>query len=378
MSEELRILIAGDRFIKPQLVQRVVEERLSDTGYTLRFRSIEYPYPVEAFPLSDRTSAGKTGGAWDGTAPASETEPHSRVTEYYGGIDSLVGELADTDLLLVHMAPVTRVALDGALDLKLIACCRGGPHNVDVDAATERGIPVINTPGRNAVAVAEFTIGLLISHVRRIADGHHGLQQGRWKIDVYHDRYVGPELRGRTAGIIGLGNIGREVAVILRAFGVHVCGHDPYVEGKVFRPLKVERLPLHDLLKRSDFVLLCARLTSENAGMIGARELAMMKPNAYFISTARGGLVDYDALRQALSEERIAGAALDVYDQEPLLQDDPLLTMSNVTLTPHVAGASADVVRHSCNMLAADVRRFLQGRPLRHCANPTAYRPRQR
>jgi D-3-phosphoglycerate dehydrogenase len=372
MTTKLRILIAGDLFMQPLAFQEALQEQLADLDYNLEFRTVEFSYPIEGFPLVDYQLPPRLGGGWDDPTdyPESELEV-SEINEYYGQIDDFVGQIKDEEILVVHMSPIPRAVLEQARNLKLIACCRGGPTNINLAAATELGIRVVNAPGRNAVAVAEFILGLLITQTRHITEGHVGLtQQGTWKIGLYRGENAGPEISGRTVGIIGLGNIGRALARLLSGFQVQLLAHDPYVDEDVFESLNVKRTPLEILYQASDFVLLAARLTEETRGMVGQEEMALMKPTAYLVNAARGGLLDYDALRQALEEKRIAGAALDVYDREPPLREEPLLRMPNVTVTPHIAGASLDVFRNAAKMLAADIRRFLRGEPLQNCLEP--------
>lgn len=373
MTQRLRILISGDLFMKPEAFRDALVRQLTDEPYELDFRIVEHPYPVEEFPLTNYTSRTQSGGVWD--EPKRHPEEQSQnaeVSEYYGGIDEFVGKIADADILLVHSAPITRAVLNDARNLKLIACCRGGPKNVNIEAATERGIPVVNTPGRNAVAVAEFTIGLLLAHTRYIARGHAHLIRGIWKAGVYRDEYVGPQLHKRTVGIVGLGSVGCEMARILgKGFQVRLLVHDPYVAEDSVQSLGAETVSLDTLLRESDFVILSARLTPETTTMITERELTLMKPSAYLVNTARGGLVDYDALLQALQERRIAGAALDVFGEEPPVRDYPLLRMPNVTVTPHIGGAAIDVLYYAADTLAGEVHRFVRGEPLCNCLNPT-------
>lgn len=378
MGKRLRILIAGDLFMKPRVFQEALEERLTGQGHDLSFRLIEYPYPIEQFNLVDYPLPERNNGVWDDAVYMAGDGPDfstAEVNEYYGRVNDLVGQIKDEDILIVHMAAVPRAALDGADNLKLIACCRGGPTNINLAAATERGIPVVNAPGRNAWAVAEFTVGLLLSHLRQVNRASLDLTQGIWRIGVHREGQIGPELHGRTAGLIGVGNVGRRLARILNGFEVRLLGHDPYVEDEVFESLHIKRTPLDLLLQRSDFVILAARLTPETNGMIGARELGLMKPTAYLVNTARGKLMDYDALRRVLEERRIAGAVLDVYAGEPPMREDILFHLPNVTATPHIAGGSQDVLRNATHILAGDISRFLQGEPLLHCLNPEAYSP---
>jgi D-3-phosphoglycerate dehydrogenase len=362
--------------MKPRAFQDALERDLGDLGYDLQFRSIEYPYPIDGFPLTDHSLPKCTGGVWDESMEHPEDVENPEVSEYYGKIGDFVGKLTDEDIFVVHMSPITRAVLQRATNLRLIACCRGGPKNINLVAATERGIPVVNTPGRNSTTVAEFTVGLLLAHAHYIARGHAFLMQGVWKVGAYRDERVGQDLGGRTVGIVGLGKIGQETARMLSGFRVRLQTFDPYVKDEVLQSLGAQRVSLEKLMRESDFVVLSARLSSETSKMIGAREIAEMKPTAYLVNAGRGGLLDYDALRKALMEKRIAGAALDVYDAEPPVQDDVLLKLPNVTVTPHIGGASIDVLYKASGMLAAEIRRFLRGEPLQYCLNPEIWKER--
>jgi D-3-phosphoglycerate dehydrogenase len=339
----------------------------------LDFRLVEYPYPIDHFAMVEHPLPPRLGGGWDDATAYPESELRvQEIEEYYGQVNDFVGKITDEDILVVHMAPITRAVLEQAQNLKLIACSRGGPKNINLAAATACGIPVVNTPGRNATAVAEFILGLLIAQTRHITQGHLSLTEGIWNIGLYRGENAGPEISGRTVGLIGLGNIGRALARLLSGFRVKLLVHDPYVADEVFDSLHALRTPLDELFQTADFVILAARLTEETTGMVGSRELALMKPTAYLVNAARGGLVDYAALRQILRERRLAGAAFDVYDIEPLQRDEPLLQMFNVTATPHIAGASQDVLYHAAGVLAGDIGRFLRGEPLQNCLNPQA------
>jgi len=275
------------------------------------------------------------------------------------------------DVLITEADFVFEETFAAAPNLKFVGVCRGeiGAH-VDVDAATQRGVLVVNTPGRNAVAVAELTIGLMIALARRIPAADAMIHTGQWQSAVDNlTQWQGVELAGKTAGLIGLGAVGREVAKRLAAFGMHIAVHDPYADRECAIRLSSFVIPefvsLDELLAQSDFVSLHCPLNAETTGMIGARELALMKPTAFLVNTARAAIVDEAALVAALREQRIAGAGLDVHLVEPLPPNSPWLALPNVILTPHVGGATDDVVRHHSGMIVADVERWLRGeRPI--------------
>jgi phosphoglycerate dehydrogenase-like enzyme len=270
------------------------------------------------------------------------------------------------DVLIIEADFVFEETFDAAPGLRFVGACRGdiGEH-VDLDAAQARGVTVINTPGRNAVAVAELTIGLMLGLARSIPAAHAMIRRGEWASPVDNlTAWKGVELSRKTAGLIGYGRIGREVARRLAAFEMEVIAYDPIASqaGEGEEPgLGVSLVGLEELLSRSDFVSIHAALTSESRGLLGAVELSWMKPSAYLINTARAAIVDEGALLDALRAGRIAGAGLDVYRVEPLPPDSPWLALDNVLLTPHMGGATGDVVRRHSEMILSDLRRWRQG-----------------
>ncbi len=260
-------------------------------------------------------------------------------------------------ILVVQFAPVGRRMLEAADALRVLCVIRGGTENVAMDVATARGVCVLNTPGRNARAVAECTLGLILAEIRNIARSHAGLQCGRWRREFPNSREI-PELLGKTVGLVGYGAVGQLVAHYLEAFGSRIVAFDPYFQGD---PAPARLVTLEALLEQSDVVSLHARLTPESQHLIGADELARMKRSAVLINTARSGLVDERALVDALRARRIMGAALDVFDHEPLSADHPLLGLDNVTLTPHLAGSTIDAFRNSPALAAQHLARLLTG-----------------
>ena len=269
------------------------------------------------------------------------------------------------DILVTQFCPITASLLEEASNLKAVGVLRAGMENVDVAAATARGIVVLNTPGRNADSVADFTVGMLLAEARNICRGHHGLKEGRW-IREYPNSGMIPDLPGKTAGIVGFGEIGRKVAKRLAGFDLRILVYDPFVKEA---PEGVELVDLPTLMAESDFVTVHARLTEETRGLIGADLLSRMKTTAYLINTSRSPLVDEAALYEALAEKRIAGAALDVFDQEPPGREYPLVKLENVTVTPHMAGGSNDAFFNCPKLLAAEFRKLLGGGEPRSVAN---------
>lgn len=300
----------------------------------------------------------------------------------------MMERVADKDVVIIEFEPMTASVILAAKNLKLIACCRNEPEaNVDIEAATARGIPVISGIGRNAISVAEFNFGMLLSLARNISKVDHllkytdeitGMNYSRndqlkgpseWSLDAQapFNRFGGPELYGKNLGIVGLGTIGRVVARMGTAFGMNLLIFDPYVsEAHIWEQFNGRKVSLEDLMADSDFVSLHAKVTEETRGLINYENLSRMKPTAYLVNTARAAILDYDALYRILKERKIAGAALDVYPNEPITFDNPFLELDNVLLTPHLAGASHDIPRHHSSMITQDVLSyFLQQRPQR-------------
>ncbi len=269
----------------------------------------------------------------------------------------LTANLAGFDIVVVQFAPLSRAFLEAAKRLQVIAVLRGGTENIDVSFATERSIAILNTPGRLARAVAECTVGLILAEIRNLARGHARLMQGRWDRSFPNADDI-PELHRRTVGLVGYGAVARLVAKYLDAFGCRILAFDPYCIGD---PTPATLTDLPALLSEADVVSVHARLCAETQHLIGAKELALMKPSAILVNTARSGLVDEVALLEALRERRIMGAALDVFDTEPLPADHPFLRLDNVTLVPHLAGSTRDGFRNSPALMAAHLARMLRG-----------------
>jgi D-3-phosphoglycerate dehydrogenase / 2-oxoglutarate reductase len=261
------------------------------------------------------------------------------------------------DIICVQFAPLGQRTVAAASNLKVIGVLRAGTENVAVPLATERGIAVLNTPGRNARAVAECSLGLILSEVRNIARGHAALKSGHWTRD-FPNRDDIPELNERTVGLVGYGAVARLLAGYLQALGSRILAYDPFASGDT-APARMVDLP--ELLRESDVVSIHARLSEETRHLIGADQIALMKPTAVLVNTARSGLVDERALVDALQRRAIGGAALDVFDQEPLPADHPLIRLDNVTLVPHIAGSTIDAFRNSPKLLAGHLRRMLTG-----------------
>jgi phosphoglycerate dehydrogenase-like enzyme len=287
----------------------------------------------------------------------------------------LVRALEGIDVFVTEVDQVRTRVLEQLDGLQVIACCRADPVNVDVEAATFRGIPVLNAPGRNARAVADLTVALMLMGLRRIPQAMDVLRQedgpqGMVKMAVAFFDMKGHELWGKTVGLVGLGAVGQEVAQRLRGFDVTLMVHDPYVPSEVVERFGAEHVDLRTLLRAADVVTLHAPVTEETRGMLGREEFGLMKPTAYFVNTARSELTDEEALYETLKEGGIAGAALDVFAEEPPPADHPLLQLSNVIATPHIGGNTQEIPAHQSRIVVSDLERLFQGeRPL-HIVNP--------
>jgi D-3-phosphoglycerate dehydrogenase / 2-oxoglutarate reductase len=339
-----KLSIIGDLFMRSDMFGQAIRERCHVFDIDIRKHDLQWPdVPMEH---------GYAVTGMDG------------LKEYVGTTDEVLALVGDAEMLVTHLAPLSAGILDRLPNLKFVAVSRGGPVNIDMKAARERGITVVNTPGRNASAVAEFTIGAILSETRNITRGHDALRRGEWRGDLYRADLTGEELSEMTVGLIGYGEVGHRVVKLLKAFGCRILVSDPYVQLSV-EDLRdgVIQTSLARLLADSDVVSLHPRVTPETTNMINRDALAQMKKGAYVINTSRGPLLDYDALYDALKSNHLRGAMLETFSIEPTPPDWPLLQLPNVTLTPHIAGASVKTVRYAAGLAAEEVRRYLAGEP---------------
>jgi D-3-phosphoglycerate dehydrogenase len=338
------VAIIGDLFMRSAFFADALAQAC---GEDVTCRTMDLPWPDEP------VRTGPPGTDLDG------------LKEYLGHPDSVVAHVADAPVLVTHLAPLSRAMFAALPALRLVAVARGGPVNIDMAAAADHGVRVVNAPGRNASAVAEFTIGAILAQTRNITLGHDALRQGKWRGDLYRADVAGEELTDLTVGVIGYGHVGTKVVRLLRAFGTRVLVCDPFVQlgPQDAADAGVILTDLPDLLAQADVVSLHPRVTNETRGMIDAAALAAMKPGAILINTARGPLMDYDALTEALRAGHLGGAMLETFAVEPLPPDSPLMTLPNVTLTPHIAGASVRTARIAAAQAAEEVRRWLCRQP---------------
>ena len=270
--------------------------------------------------------------------------------------NGLAAELHDADALVVRSAvQADAKLLESAPKLRVIGRAGVGVDNIDTDAATHRGIVVMNTPGANAVAVAELTLGLMISLARAIPRANATMHQAKWE----KKSLQGQELRGKTLGIVGLGRIGLEVARRARSFGMQLIGYDPFIAPVIARENDVTLVSIDDIFKQSDYLTLHVGLTTQTEGMINPTSIAIMKKGIRIINCARGELIVESALAEALKSGKVAGAALDVFHQEPL-KESAFFDLDNVILSPHIAGATDEAQEAIGIQLAMQVRDYLK------------------
>jgi D-3-phosphoglycerate dehydrogenase len=307
------------------------------------------------------------------------TEVKENVKEAFGDPDYIKREIKGAGIVLSGFAPMTASVMDSDPALKVIGIARGGPVNVDVGAATARKIMVVGTIGRNAESVADHTLGFILSESRQIARHSMALktcsyfeQSGKIGRGRYLDSYDFQELGGKTLGLIGFGEVGKRVAKRARAFGMSVQVFDPYITAKALTKEDCSKTELEPLLRTSDFVSIHAKLTPETTHMLNAGRLAMMKPSAVIINTARGEIIDEKALYEALKSKKITSAALDVFEEDPVKQNNVLLTLENVTVTPHTAGRSPEVEKRGYQQVAEATAKYLRGDEIKRSqiANP--------
>jgi D-3-phosphoglycerate dehydrogenase len=339
----MKILTITDLFIKKEVVEEALRERLGHID-NLVIDNFAVDFPVT--PLI-------YGGG--------------EVMEYVGNEEDIIKRIADVDHLVVHTSPITKRVMEHGKNLKSISVTRGGALNVNMEAASELHIPVFNTPGRNSAAVAEFTIGLIIAETRNIARSHEATRQGKWVEDYYIYEKSEFELSSKVIGLMGYGNIGAKVCEYLSSFGCRVLVYDPYI--KKVDSANAELVDLDTLLAEADIISLHMRVTPETKGMINMDLLQKMKKTAILVNTARGPLVNYGDLYKALKQGVISRAALDTFEVEPIEHDNPLLKLDNVTLTNHIAGSSRNTAKISAEIMAEDLRSFLEGREVKNLIN---------
>ncbi len=335
-----RLLLIGDHFISPQLMRSSLPAELLSALEIVEART---PFPLEPF----RSIA--------------------EVREASGSEEQMIESLRGVRLCIAHHAPVTERVLVASPGLQLVIVCRGGPVNVNLQAATAAGVTVCFTPGRNATATAEFAVTMALAALRGIPNADRGIRAGAWPGDYTFDG-AGFELEGTTCGLVGYGAIGSRVARILRGFGARVLVHDPYVTAQPADD--IELVSLEDLLRRCRLVSLHARETPETRGLIGRDQISLLPRGSVLVNCARGALLDYVALEDALRTGHLYAAAADVFPEEPIPATSSLRNLPNFVMTPHIAGGTQQAAEKACRIAGEELNRFHSGIPVHFCANP--------
>lgn len=288
--------------------------------------------------------------------------------------DQLIARTAGVEVLIVEADHVPGALFDARPEIRIAASCRADPVNIDLEAATRAGVPVVHAPARNADAVADLTVGLIYALLRGIVRADDDVRAGRW-IDegrIAYQRFRGRELRSLTVGLVGCGSVGQATARRLSTLAARVVAADPFVAPETIRAAGAEPASLDALLEESDVVSVHAVLMPETKGLLGKRELKRMKPGAFLVNTARFGIVEEAPLLDALASGRLAGGAFDHFPNEFLAADHPLLEMPNVVLTPHIGGATEETVEAQTTAVANGILSLLEGGEPVNVANPEA------
>lgn len=342
-----RIVVVGDAYVSPAIMEKAAK--------TLPFSNTE----IISFMwgTKDKDEFTKMQTALEQNGPDAVPYP-----------DGLDDAIKTADILMVHFCPVPEKLIQKASHLKLVGVCRGGFENIDASALRKYEIPLIHII-RNAEAVAEFTLGMMLAETRNIARSHQKICKGEWTTDFHNTEFTST-LKNMTVGIVGLGNIGALLAEKLSTLRIKVLGYDAFLPRDIMNQLPVIPVDsIENVFKKADIVSLHLRLTSENKNIIGRRLMNLMKPTAYIINTSRAGLIDEDALVDMLKSHRIAGAALDVFQNEPLNAEHPFLSLDNITLTPHIAGDTVDSIANSPFPLAQAIAEYLETGNIKNICN---------
>lgn len=283
----------------------------------------------------------------------------------------LIESVEDFDAVVVRSrTKITREVIESARRLKVIARAGVGVDNIDVEAATERGIMVVNAPESASITVAEHTMGIIFSLARKISLADKSVKEGKWE----KNKFMGVELFGKTLGIIGMGRIGQQVAARFGGFEVNMLAYDPYISEDTASKLGVTLVDLDTLLKQADIITIHVPLTPETRHFIAHRELELMKKNAFLINCARGGIVDEHDLYIALSQGKIGGAGLDVFENEPP-KDSPLLDLDNVVFTPHIGASTREAQQNAAIIVAEEIKKVKNGESPKNLINLTVLDP---
>lgn len=305
-------------------------------------------------------------------------EPWRETGIIYFDVKELVEKLEEYDIFITEADDLKKEALFENTNLKLIVSCRGDPFNINLKAATKKNIPILYTPLRNVDAVAELTIGLMLILARKLHFVDRIIHSDEFEIIEFEDyvkylnEFQGIELKGKKVGIIGLGQIGRRVADRLKSFKVDLLIYDPYINETIIKEYG-EKVEFDCLMKESDFITIHAIATDENENLINEDRIRKMKKTAFLINTSKGSIIDYDALYNALKDEKIGGAALDVFPLEPIDEDNEFINLKNAIITPHIGGNTEEVVKRQSKILLNDIKTWLKGEKPQYVMNPEIF-----
>ncbi|MFX1304649.1 MAG: NAD(P)-dependent oxidoreductase [Promethearchaeota archaeon] len=302
-------------------------------------------------------------------------EPWVKTGEIYFDAKELAKKLEGVDIFITETDDVKKKEFFELTNIKLLISCRGDPFNVNLKAATEKGIVVLNTPLRNVDAVADLTVCYILMLARRIQEIDRILHSEDFEVSDFEDwvgyfeKFRGIELGGKTVGIIGLGQIGRRVVDRLRPFGVNCLIYDPFVPNEIAKDYG-DIVDIDFLVRNSDFITVHAAATDDNDNLINEDRIISMKKTAYLINTAKGSLIDYEALEEALEQKKIAGAALDVFPLEPIDEDNEFLKFNTAIVSPHIGGDTYEIIKRQSEMLLNDIKLWLDNKNPNHLMNP--------
>lgn len=306
-------------------------------------------------------------------------EPWRKTGIIYFDVKALVEKLVDIDVFITETDDLKKEKLFEQTKLKLLISCRGDPFNVNLKAATENKILVLNTPLRNVEAVAELTLGHMLMLARNLHKVERTLHSDDFELLDFDDyieylnQFQGFELHGKTVGIIGLGQIGRRVADRLKAFGSKFLIYDPFIPDELAEQYG-KIVDIDVMMKEADIITLHTVATDDNDNLINQNRISMMKKTAILINTSKGSLIDYDALYDALKENRIAGASLDVFPMEPIDEDNEFLELDNAIVSPHIGGDTFEVVERQSDLLLKDIKAWLNDQKPKNIMNPEVFK----
>jgi D-3-phosphoglycerate dehydrogenase len=346
----MKIILSGDPMIKGELFEAAYQKHLKVFANNVVVKDWETDWTK----LQDRRLKVEQNG------PEIEVVP-----------EVVLESGKDAQILAGLFFPASSKVMEAMPNLRLIGMARAGKENVNLKEATKRGILVFNVMGRNAEAVSDFAVGLILAESRNIARAHFSIKNGGWKKEFSNNDFV-PQLKGKKVGIAGFGYIGQLVAKKLSGWDLEVLVYDAYAKPEDIKAAGCTPVDKETLFKESDFISVHLRLVDATKNWVDKKHLELMKKTSYLINTSRSGLIEMDALYGALKAKKIAGAGIDVFDNEPLEENSKWLTLENITMTTHIAGTTTEVLTKSPYLLFEDIEGFLKGAKPKGLINPEA------